>query len=256
MKNNKREDGSPMDDGINNNTYRLLFGDNLDLPKEESGTKENATAFATIDRFTKLQEKKIFTKLLKKIYKKSNIDLNNISFNKELKQFEYRKGNKVITFDRLSDHFKDDEIKKILMSNKRYGECHTQSMKIAPSIENSRVVTGYVTVGNSKVLHSIVEYDGKKGTIVLDWTRNLHITKEQYVELTKFVELASFDGKEVINDMDKIMSNLKIGVKTYVVFRDELMRDIEKNSHIFKATEEEKKRVEGFRSEEKEDEER
>ena len=69
------------------------------MPEEEQGTYTNAIAFATIDRFTKIQEKKIFTKLLKMIYKQQNIDLNNISFNKESKQFEYRNGDKVITFD-------------------------------------------------------------------------------------------------------------------------------------------------------------
>ena len=69
MGNKKREDGSHMNDGINNNTYNLLFGDNENLPEEEQGTYTNAIAFATIDRFTKIQEKKIFTKLLKMIYK-------------------------------------------------------------------------------------------------------------------------------------------------------------------------------------------
>ena len=252
MENKKREDGRPMNDGININTYNLLFGDNENLPEEEQGTYTNAIAFATIDRFTKVQEKKIFTKLLKMIYKQQNIDLNNISFNKESKQFEYRNGDKVITFDKLSDHFEEDDIKKELMSNKRYGECHTQAMLIAPSINGSRIVTGYVTIAKSKVLHSIIEYDIDDKTIVLDWTRNLYITKEQYIELTKFVELASFDGKEVIDDIERITGNLDIGVKPYVVFRDELMRDMERNSHFFKPTEEGKKKVENFRKEQQE----
>ena len=47
MKNKKREDGSSMNDGINNNTYNLLFGDNENLPEEEQGTYTNAIAFAT-----------------------------------------------------------------------------------------------------------------------------------------------------------------------------------------------------------------
>lgn len=250
MENKKRKDGSPMNDGINNNTYELLFGDFDNLPENERGTYENLIAFATIDRFTKLQEKKIFTKLLKMIYKKSNIDLNKITFNKEIKQFEYRDNDKVITFDRLSDHFQDEDIKKELMSDKRYGECHSRAMNIAPSIKDSKIVTGYVTIGNSKVLHSIIEYDVDDKTIVLDWTRNLHITKEQYIELTKFVELSSFDGREVIDDIELITENLNIGVKPYVVFREELMRDIRKNSQIFQPTEAGRKKTEQFRKEE------
>ena len=57
-------------------------------------------------------------------------------------------------------------------------------------------------------------------------------TKEQYIELTKFVELASFDGKEVIDDIERITGNLNIGVKPYVVFRDEIIKDIQRK--IFK----------------------
>lgn len=250
MEDRKRKDGSPMNDGINNNTYELLFRDFDNLPENERGTYENAKAFATIDRFTKLQEMNIFTKLLKIIYKGANIDLSKITYNKETKQFEYRDNDRVISFDRLSDHFQDKDLKKELMSNKRYGECHSKAMNIAPSIKDSRIVTGYVTIGNRKVLHSIIEYDVDNKIVVLDWTRNLHITKEQYIELTKFVELSSFEGRKVIDDIELITGNLNIGVKPYVVFREELMRDIKKNPQIFQPTEAGMKKTESFRKEE------
>lgn len=95
MSNPKREDDSPMKDGINNNTYNLLFGDYASLPEEEQGSYENVVAYATIDRFTKLQEKKIFTKLLKLLYKNTIIDLEKITFNEETKQYEYKNNDKV-----------------------------------------------------------------------------------------------------------------------------------------------------------------
>lgn len=232
--NNKRENVEPREDGINNNTFKLLFEDKENLPKEERGTHENAIAFDTIDLFTKLQEKRIFTKLLKMIYKHKGIDLDNIRFNRKTKQFEYRNGDKIITFDKLSNHFEDNKVKKELMSNKRYGKCHSKSITIAPYIKKSKIVTGYITLENTKILHSVIEYDEKNKTMVLDWTRNLYISKEQYVELTKFVELSSFDGAKVIDDMKKLIGNLDLGVKPYVVFRDELMKDMERNPHIFK----------------------
>lgn len=62
MNNLKREDGSPMRDGINNNTYNLLFKDYDNLPKEEQGSYEKLKIFAAIDRFTKLQEKRCLQK--------------------------------------------------------------------------------------------------------------------------------------------------------------------------------------------------
>ena len=84
----------------------------------------------------------------------------------------------------------------------------------------------------------------------MDWTRNLKITKEQYIELTKFVELSSFEGRKVIDDIEIIFENLNIGVKTYVVFRDELIKDIQRNPQLFRATEKEKKVAQAFRDEE------
>ena len=59
MSETKRKDGSPMNDGINNNTYNLLFGDYDNLPEEEQGSYETVVAYVTIDCFTKLQEKKM-----------------------------------------------------------------------------------------------------------------------------------------------------------------------------------------------------
>ena len=41
-------------------------------------------------------------------------------------------------------------------------------------------------------------------------------------------------GRKVIDDIEIIFGNLSIGVKPYVVFRDELMKDMERNPHIFK----------------------
>lgn len=233
----KRKDGSPIDDGINNNTYNLLFGDYDNLPENEQGSYENINAFATIDCFTKLQEKKIFTKLLKLFYKNTIINLDKITFNEDTKQYEYKNNDLVINFDKISNYFEDKDLIKELTSKKRYNKCHSRSINIAPSIENSKIVTGYITFLDKKFLHSIIEYEHEDKTIVLDWTRNLKITKEQYIELTKFVELSSFEGRNVIDDIDIIFRNLNMGAKTYVVFRDELIKDIQKNKHLFQSTE-------------------
>lgn len=42
-------------------------------------------------------------------------------------------------------------------------------MDISPCIEGSRIVTGYITLGNQKILHSVIEYEYDSKTIVLDW---------------------------------------------------------------------------------------
>lgn len=249
----KREDESPISDGINNNTYKLLFGDYKNLPQDESGTYDNMIAWATISKFTRLQEKKIFTKLLNVVFKNiSDIDLNNIKYNEETKQYEYKNKDLTITFDKLSSHFGNADLKKELTSNERYRKCHSRAITISPSIKGSRIVTGYITIGNNKFLHSVIELEHKGEVFVLDWTRNMQISKKQYVELTNFVELASFEGSKVIDDAEIISGNLDIGVKTYVVFWDELIRDMKKNPQIFQPTEEGLKNTEKFRNQEHE----
>lgn len=114
-------------------------------------------------------------------------------------------------------------------------------MNISPSIEGSRIVTGYTTIGNQKFSNSVIEYEHDGKTIVLDWTRNLKITKEQYIELTKFVELSSFESRKSIDGIEIIFRNLNISIKTYVVFRNELIRNMQRNPHIFQSTEKCKK---------------
>ena len=86
----------------------------------------------------------------------------------ETKQYEYQNNDLIITFDKLSNCFEDKDLIKELTSNKRYGKCHIRAMDISPSIEGSKIVTGYITVGNQKILHSVIEYEHDGKTIVLD----------------------------------------------------------------------------------------
>lgn len=223
-------------DGINNNTYNLLFSDFDHLKEKDQGSYENAKAFYTIDLFTKLQEHSIFTKLLKIFLKNNFFDLNKITYNNQTKQYEYKDNDLLITFDKLSKCF-DDSVTKELTSRKRYHKCHDKSIILSMTIENSKIVTGYITIDNEKVLHSIIEYCKNDEIIIFDWTRNLQIPKDQYIKLTKFQELASCNGEQVIEDMAIIAGNLNLSGKTYTIFRDEIMKDIQRNAHLFKTTE-------------------
>ena len=57
---------------------------------------------------------------------------------------------------------------------------------------------------------------------------------------TKFEELSSIEAKVIFEDLEVIGGNLKINVKPYLVFRDEMMRDIQKNIGMFSITDEAK----------------
>ncbi len=220
---------------VNKNTYNLLFSDYHNLPQIDQGSYENEMAYYTIDYFTKLKEK---NKGKKNFFNNKLINLNKISFNKKTKQYIYRNKNLLITFNKLSDCFNDMEVIKELTSEKRYHKCHIKSVNISSNFKKSKIVTGYATIGNEKFLHSVVEYESYGQNFILDWTINLKITKEQYIKLTDFEEITSLNSEEILDELKIFNSN--INLKVFLLFRDELIKDMQKNSHIFNINQEKK----------------
>ncbi len=149
----KREDGSTSKDGINNNTYRMLFSDFFDLPLNEQMLSSNRDIYNTLGFYTMFYERKLFISLLKyfmnnQLKRRFNVDLRKINYNEETKNYEYRFYDRVITFDMISKHISNPKVQEILKSRKRFKECHSGSLKLAANIKGSKVVTGYATIGN------------------------------------------------------------------------------------------------------------
>ena len=234
MKNINRFDGSQVNDGINTNTYDLLFKDYYNLPKEECNSKENLIPLLTIDKFTLCEKKNLLIKLKRLIDKSEGIDVSRIQFDEESKRYKYVDENNEIFFNMISKICEtNNNVIDELTSNKRYGKCHSGIISIAPNVPNSYVVTGYITVANRKVLHSILEYKVDDKTIVLDWTRNITIEKNDYDRLTKFEEISRFKGKLVKEDL-KLIKGFNLGCKAYVTFRDEIISDLEKKKYLYR----------------------
>jgi len=235
MSNKKIKEEKDINIVINSNTYNLLFSDNENLEIEKCGSLENLNAYIIIDKFTMLEEKKVFYKILKKMYKdKLNIDLDRITFNKENKRYEYSYNGKIYAFSKLSDNIDSKKIKKELMSEKRYGSCHTESINLSLKIEDSYVLTGYIILGNKMYLHSVVETVEDDDTVIIDWTRNLKMLKDDYLKLTSFNCLSRVLGSDILSDYEKITNYFGIGVKSYLVFRDEIINELDKKSILKK----------------------
>lgn len=218
--------------GLNKNTYELLFSDLKNLDINSCGTLDNLIAYLTIDKFTMIKDKVFYLKLLKKIIKnKEKLDLDKICYDNESKMYMY---NNKYSFSRLSDYIDSNRIKKELMSKKRYGTCHMNSIKVGISLKNSYVLTGYIIIGKNRILHSIVEVVVNNEVFIIDWTRNFIMLKDDYLKLTNFYELSRIKSNEVLNDYDKITSNFGICIKAYLVFRDEIIREIENKNLIKK----------------------
>lgn len=214
--------------GLNKNTYNLLFSDSNELDIKSSGSLENLIAYITIDKFTMINNKVFYLKLLKRIIKnRDNLDLDRIFYDKGTKEYIYIHDNNIYSFSKLSDHISSNKSKKELLSKKRYGICHMSSIKLSLNIKDSYVITGYITIGKNRFLHSVVEVVENDEIFILDWTRNFKMLKEDYVELTKFNELSRIKSSEVLNDYDKIISNFGIGIKAYLVYRDEIIKELD-----------------------------
>jgi hypothetical protein len=238
MKNHKDDKiiNTYTQDGINTATNDLLFNDPGKFKSINDVNLENAIAFLTIDRFTRFKEEEIFAKALKLYYKTRYIDFSKITYNEVKEEFEYKDGDLILNFDMISNHINSEKFIEELTSKKRYEKCHIRSVVLGPIIKDSRVVTGYITIGREKSLHSIVEYECDGEIYALDWTRNLKMPKNQYIKLTDFVELSAIPSDTIVNDFEKIIGNLCMGIKPYLVFRDELMKDMDKNKELFQTT--------------------
>lgn len=222
-----------LENGFNKNTYNLLFNGIYNLPNEESNSYDNFVTWQTIDYFTRIEEFTFFENLFN-LAKYKDLKLNRIKYNKEKKQYEYKFNGNIIGFNKLSDFTENNKYDKELLSSKRHHNCINGCLRLDASIPNSRIVTGYVTMNNEKHLHHIVEYDDKGKTYIFDYTKNLYIEKEQYVKLTKFIEINFCNRKTTLDNMQTLgMINPYFSLKTYFTFTEEILNNIKKNDFLF-----------------------
>ena len=214
--------------GINKNTYDMLFPDFYNIKKEEIADEETSLIIELIDIYTLTEQKELFIDLVKKTFDEQyGINYSNIKYNKETKQYEYEIKGKIYTFNELSDMTDIEELKKELKTDKRYHKCHTRTLGLAFGIPESNIVTGYEVIENAKVLHSVLEYKYKNKFYIIDYTKNIIMPKEQYIELTKFKEIERISDLEYIEDLGKIYNFPDLTDKVYVTFQKELIRELE-----------------------------
>ena len=213
-----RKDSSNNKDGINNNTYNLLFSDvfyNVDdeYLNDTAVIIENFTMLNEIDRLIVLTQSDMFK------YKN--------------KTYTYNDGEEEYTFSLLEDLFEDDETKRILHSPERYGSCHHASVGMCLNLphKNSKILTGYINYSDCRILHSVYYYEEDGMEIIYDYTKNIMMRKDEYFRLTNFKLINEIEREKLIEDKDFIC-NSNISVKAYMVFRDEMMRDIKKNEKV------------------------
>lgn len=216
--------------GMNISTYELLFKDYIDT--DIISDLSYLKTYYTIDSFTKEKDNNLMLELLECMYNGIIIDTDTITFNSKTNEYEYKDDNIFITFTKISDYVDNKELKSELLSEDRYCKCHNYALYFGPKINNSKIVTGYVVLKDKKVLHTVISTTIDDLEYILDFTKNLKITKKQYLKLTNFKEIVSFDSKYIEGDLS-LLSDIDISIKTYTVFRNEIIEDLKRNINNF-----------------------
>ena len=219
---NERWDGSLKNDGFNDETYYHLFRDFHYINKDEHNL-DNYEAFKTISNFT-------LSPLLNTLLKRKKCYFDRIK--KIGENYQYKYNDQIINFNLISNKINNKILKKELKSINRYGKCHIRSLELARSIKNSKVLTGYVIVRESKFLHSVVEVEKDNQKYIIDWTKNFIMPKNEYFLLTKFYILSEILGEDILKD-NVLLENFDFSCKAYTVFRDEIISALEKNIWMF-----------------------
>ena len=237
-KKEKPENEGKYNGGINVKTRDLIFKDYHNITEKDRGTRKDEKELCAIEFFTRQVGEGVTyifkKKILKLIY---NINLDKIIFNEKTGFYELWEKDKVIIFDKASNYFSRGEIVNELESRKRYGKCHLRSIQLSPAIKGANILTGYATIGKEKFLHSVIEFEKENQTYIMDYTRNFITLKEKYIKIMNFKQLASVPAEYVVDDIKRICKPLEIekNLPFYLIFRNEIMRDIErKNPYFFK----------------------
>ncbi len=229
--------------GINKNTYDMLFPDFYNIKKEKIADEKTSLIIELIDVYTLTEQKELFIDLVKKTFDEQyGINYSNIKYNKETKQYEYEIKGKIYTFNELSDITDIEKFKKELKTDKRHHKCHTRTLELSFGVPESNIVTGYEVIADIKALHSILEYKVKNKLYIIDYTKNIIMPKEQYMELTKFKEIERISDLEYIEDLGRIYNFPHLTDKVYVTFQKELIREL-KSKALFEDDEISKKEI-------------
>lgn len=204
--------------GIRKETYDLLFK-NENLPESYGKDKNSDKILYDIENFTKCN---------------ANIENNAISYNDKNKNYEYHLEDRVIPFEMFSDSIKNEKLKKELLSNERYGKCHKMVIGLIRYLKNpATILTGVCERHGKNFLHSVIEIQTKNGIKIIDYTLNIIMPKQIYIELTNFQEIETIKDIEMLEDEKdgilNFLADVNSKTKPYLGFRQEMSVDLKKN---------------------------
>lgn len=197
---------------------------------------EDYNIMCAVDAFTtdnKTDEAKLMLQKLKSLY---SYYIKDINIKDNYIQIVTTEGN-IEVFNLSTKLKRSKEDFPDIVTERRHSECLTSVDIVQRLGIKNDLVTGYI-YGRSdvaKYLHCWVETFLKGKEVVIDYTLNAIVNKEGYYQM-RHVQPINRISSDKIKDDAKILSKFNgmkmYDMKEYVVFRDEMMRDLEKNKSV------------------------
>ena len=213
--------------GVNKKTEELLMGPIPYTPADIEKKKKTNQLYSVVNLYTMYRDKFFKSFLLTNKFSNITHDTNYEHYKDEL--FDFR-------FQLFSDMIEgNSKMIKNLRSNKRYHRCHEASigMSLNDEIGEIKILTGYFPSANKAFHHSVIEINQDGNEYIIDYTQNLFILKDDYINLYGFRVVNEVSSKDLKKDLD-IMVELGIRTPFYLFFRDEIVKDLKKNNKVLK----------------------
>ena len=143
----------------------------------------------------------------------------------------------IIKVRTLTDVFPSLQEDPYIQTYERLGRCHEASLAISEGLGDIQnyIVTGYVFAlsDKSKYVHSWIELVVNGEEVVIDYTLNAIMNKEGYYKIRHVKDISKISSCDVKNDKAILNKIGNFDLKEYLIFRDEIMRDLEKNIEMF-----------------------
>jgi len=185
-----------------------------------------------IEEFTCINDERCSDDFINRKMEYLKKDIQNVSINgREKLKFKFRDRDiTVIPMSfALKDVLKEKDLKE-LQTEERYHKCHEKSVEYAKELK-ADCVTGKTWTFSPKDtgLHSWVETKNKKGEeIILDYTKNLIMKKDEYYFLNNVKVLQRNNYRELLDDEEwaRVLTNYDGNyIKLYLSSRDEAYKE-------------------------------
>ena len=164
-------------------------------------------------------------------------------FNGSIKNIQFKEGGRIriklqdrtIKARKLTEVFNGiEEYFPQITTKERKGKCHEYALSLVTLMaDEDKVVTGIASslVEKTKFLHSWVETSNEEGQeFCIDVTTNVLMPKDDYYYLWHIKPCAEITKKQYIEDLPRLKPIWRIGVKQYLLNREDALKVADKLS--------------------------